>query len=187
MSSELPLNHELSTWEKERSRFNHHRLKNQFENHLGAFVSMLAGNLGMEPIHRGEYERLKTEWLELRGALEALVRRFHDEGGPCRFFLVSPLNSLPPEVASWMEPLTREMWWRRVGGEDLVMRVRELLEACDGGFGELDGLAIRTKNPGGGKIRPSLSLMQAGERFHREVHELSEALTRMKQRSYVDT
>jgi hypothetical protein len=187
MSCELPPSHERSIWEQERSWFNHHRLKNQFENHLGAFVSLLAGNLGAEPVSLLEFGRLRSEWLEIRKALKALANRFCVESGPCRFFSVPPLDSLPVEVKSWMEPLTREMWWRRIGGEELVTKVWTLVEACDVAFAELDNLVAEGENRANCTIHLSVALTKAGDRFHHEVHKLSEAFTHMKQRSYVDS
>lgn len=176
---------ESSAWEQERSWFNHHRLKNQFENQLGAFVSMLAGNLGSEPVPWREFSRLSSEWGGIRSDLKALIGRFYIEGGPARFFRAPPLCLLPSEVRSWMEPLSRDMWWRRIGGGDLLCNVHVLLRACDAAFFDLSQLIGEYATSG--DVYPSVPLADVGERFHKAVHDLSEGFTRLKQRSYVDS
>lgn len=187
MSYVSPLSAERSSWERERSWFNHHRLKNQFENKVGAFVSVLQGHLGRDPVPISEFERIKLEWLELVESTRKLMTCFRTDGGPCHFFSEPPLDSLPSEVLAWMVPLTRAMWWRRIKGDSLVECTLELLAGCERAFCEFECCLRKAAGTDLDEVEPSQRVGLAGQRFYREIHALSEAITRLKQPSYVDS
>lgn len=177
---------ERSSWDEERSRLNHHRLKNLFENRARAFGAFLEGGVG-ETVCASYYDALWVEWTELAEAVEELLRRYGREAGPARFFEQAPLCELPEETRRSLGRLSQAMWWNRVKGAGLRRSARRRLAAARTAGEQLD-LLVRTRLAiEGGHLRPCREAADLAVAFCEAVHELGRALSAFRQESYVDS
>ena len=124
-------------WNARRSILNHGWLAKTYPAMLGAWRSVLSGDVRDKAFAEQFLSHGFADWERMRGDLIALVRDFPQEMSPRVLFAKPPLDKLEEPARLWLPELVHQMWWTRCSIEALLVDANSLLAAADASYIQL--------------------------------------------------
>jgi hypothetical protein len=162
-------------WQRLRRELNHDWLKNIYLPRLGAWMSVLQGeveDVGLEVsfLHGGF-----SEWCDRSEEIGRLLASFESAMSPRTLLDEEPLCKVTCATRAWLEPVVHEMWRARVGTRELVAKAERCLTNCATLHTELSRQVDVQERPSADSLR---CLAHGFDRFLLECARLSRALSR---------
>jgi hypothetical protein len=102
-------------WQRQRSRFNHDWLKNQYTQALGKWINILHREVDDPMTERNFIARVLPEWTAHRPELIDLLNRFECAMSPRRLFELPPLLFCDQRTHEWLPDVMHTLWKRTRG------------------------------------------------------------------------
>lgn len=100
-------------WQKQRSRFNHDWLKNQFLPALARWLNLLEGHIEDSDFEESFIPSFLSQWESQRVEAERLANRFAEEMSPACLLEQPPLLRLSEPDTVWLKSFVHNLWLHR--------------------------------------------------------------------------
>jgi hypothetical protein len=165
----------LGEWQQRRGEFNHDWFKPEYLIALQAFLERLQEE---DP---GSMNRLREfmevdfpVWEERSRDAWWLIQHVEQEMSPTSLFNTEPLNKCGVETKGWLVPLIHDLWLKRYGIRQLVVKAEDLLTRVDEGFAKLAANMPKTDESYHQRLKSNLS---AWKKFVDDCFEFSQCLS----------
>lgn len=103
----------ISAWQKQRSRFNHDWLKNQFLPALARWLNLLDDLIEDPEFERSFVPTVLPQWESQRVEAQRLANRFEEEMSPACLLDQPPLARFGEHDRAWLKRLVHNLWLQR--------------------------------------------------------------------------
>ena len=103
----------ISAWQKQRSRFNHDWLKNQFLAALARWLNLLDDLIEDPEFERTFVPTILSQWELQRVEAQSLASRFEQEMSPACLLDQPPLARFGEQDKAWLKRLVHNLWLQR--------------------------------------------------------------------------
>lgn len=103
----------ISAWQKQRSRFNHDWLKNQFLPALARWLNLLDDLIEDPEFERSFIPTFLAQWESQRAEAQRLANRFEEEMSPACLLDQPPLARFGEQDKAWLKSLVHNLWLQR--------------------------------------------------------------------------